>query len=95
MANSIDNNPKILDTVGSTSVINGNVTLGTIIWSGYTGGATMEITNAAGTRTLYKWTAPATYALLDVHFDGGVNHSEGIALKTLSSGVLYLYQSRR
>jgi len=94
MANINTQNPIIWNTVGATSKMDGSQVIGNIFWSGYSSGATLEITNALGTRSLVKVTAPATYEPINLFFDGGFSISDGIALKTLSSGELYIYQTR-
>jgi GTP-dependent phosphoenolpyruvate carboxykinase len=94
MANSISQNPIILDTVGATSAINGNVTISCVVWNGFSASATMELTNYSGNRTIVKLTAGSDLTSKDIHFDGGLNISDGIALKTLSTGTFTIYLSR-
>jgi hypothetical protein len=94
MANLLKQNPIILDTVGTTSGIDGNVTISCVVWSGFSASATMELTNFLGNRTIVKLTAGADIGPKDIHFDGGLNVTDGIALKTLSTGTFTIYLSR-
>ena len=94
MANSLNNNPIILDTAGATSILDRQVCLSSAIFSDYDTGATLVLTNANGTREILNWTMGQKDHPYDPHFDGGLNIPDGIAVKTISSGVLFLYEER-
>lgn len=95
MANALNANPIVLDTTGATSTITGQMNVSTLVWTGYTGGAALEITNAVGSRTLFKLTGTATYQPLVLNFPNGFSFDDGLNLKTLGSGTVYLYDCRK
>lgn len=89
MANSVDKNPIVIDTAGSTIFNSGGVAVKLVRWvGGTTAGHTVVIQDAAG-RVLW-----ASVATGDNFVDQSLLETvwpEGFKVPTLASGKVYVY----
>ena len=96
MANILNTNPIVIDTVGATSLIAKRRKIERIIWDDVAGGIAKGdialVHDAAGGMVIWQCTASAD----DVHVNdslGGI-WFDGIYVTTLAHGKLYIYLSQ-